>query len=387
MNSWDFWSVVGLLGISQAILLLILLATNRKNYFLPNIFIVLLLLWIAWLQLEFLVIRRSFVIQNSFFFGSRHGVWFLLGPVVYHYLLTLFGKMDHVRWKTWLHYVPFLLFGLIFPLTGMVNISGRVIGYGMLSVLKFPILVHSWLDILYGYIFILQFVHASAYLLLSVYTIAKFQKTHRQSSSDNRQETLSMLKSLLAAMSLSTMASVVFIVVLLSSRWYTREMDYVYILPLTFCVYLLSYFAIQHPFLFRNKIPVPQRYLQSGLEKADAIKHFEKLKALILQEKLYLNPELRLGDLSDITGTSHHQISEVINTQAGVSFFEFINQFRINEVLLTLKSKSGQHQRINILEIAYASGFNNKVSFNRYFKKQTGQTPSDFIRKKLQGKG
>src|SRR5277367_6933973 len=99
MSSWDFWSVISLVGIIQAILLLIFFAANRKSHFLPNLFIVLLILWMIWVQTEFLVIRRSLVIHANLFFGSRHGVWFLLGPLVYHYVLSLFGKSDAHPWR------------------------------------------------------------------------------------------------------------------------------------------------------------------------------------------------------------------------------------------------------------------------------------------------
>jgi len=70
MSSWDFWSVVSLMGIAQALLLFVLFTVDKKKYFLPNLFIALLLFWIIWLQMEFLVIRRSFVVHPSFFLGA-----------------------------------------------------------------------------------------------------------------------------------------------------------------------------------------------------------------------------------------------------------------------------------------------------------------------------
>jgi AraC-like DNA-binding protein len=294
-----------------------------------------------------------------------------------------FQKTRNFGLKEWLHYFPFILFALVLPLTGKINISDRVIGYGMLSVLKFPMLARSWFDTLYGYIFILQFIHASVYLIMSLIAIIKIQQEQSQLSSDNRQYTLSYLKGLLVTMGFSTISSVFFIMLLLKSQWYVREMDYIYILPLTLSVYFFSYFAMKLPLFFEKKEPIPEKYRQSNLEKEISRRQYEDLKSLILSEKLYLNPELRLMDLSAVSGVSYHQLSEVINKEAGVSFFEFINQFRVNEVLESIKSKSDQNLRINILEIAYSAGFNNKVSFNRYFKKKTGMTPTSFIKNDL----
>jgi AraC-like DNA-binding protein len=38
----------------------------------------------------------------------------------------------------------------------------------------------------------------------------------------------------------------------------------------------------------------------------------------------------------------------------------------------------GSDEEVTILEAMYQSGFNSKSSFNKEFKKLTGQTPSDF---------
>jgi AraC-like DNA-binding protein len=379
----DFWSALSLVGIGQAILLLVLFGLDKRKYFSPNLYLIALLLWIVWVQLEFLVIRKSFVINVNVFFGSRHGVWLLLGPLVYHYVLRSFRPAFKFRLLDVWHYLPFILFALILPLTGSITISGRVIDYGMLSVLKFPVLAKSWLDTAYGYIFVGQFIHASVYLILSLRVINTAQKQSMADSSDNRLVMLRYLKALVITMILAMFAAVLFIGVLLNSRWYVRELDYIYLLPLTLCIYFFSYYAMRLPSLFEH-IHVPiSKTAPSASEKEGQKQLFEKIKLLISTRKLYQNPELRLSDLSAESGISYHQLSEIINREANVSFFEFINQFRINEVLETLKSKALENKKINVLEIAYASGFNNKVSFNRYFKKQTGKTPTEFIKNNL----
>src|SRR5690606_41905073 len=76
---------------------------------------------------------------------------------------------------------------------------------------------------------------------------------------------------------------------------------------------------------------------------------------------------------------SHH-LSQVINVSQERSFFDFINRYRIDHAkgLLSDPARAG-----NILEIALASGFNSKASFNRVFKKETGMTPSAFKKRLL----
>jgi AraC-like DNA-binding protein len=44
------------------------------------------------------------------------------------------------------------------------------------------------------------------------------------------------------------------------------------------------------------------------------------------------------------------------------------------------KIKNGEAENLSLLGIAFDSGFNSKATFNRTFKKITGQSPSDFYR-------
>ena len=72
---------------------------------------------------------------------------------------------------------------------------------------------------------------------------------------------------------------------------------------------------------------------------------------------------------------SHH-LSRVINEEFGVNFFEFVNQYRIEEVKSMIRNP--KFDNYSLLGIAYESGFNTKSAFNRVFKKLTGTTPSNY---------
>jgi YesN/AraC family two-component response regulator len=60
-----------------------------------------------------------------------------------------------------------------------------------------------------------------------------------------------------------------------------------------------------------------------------------------------------------------------------MNFFELINKFRIEDAINLLeKDKNGN---LHIIDIAYEVGYNNKVTFNKAFKKTTSLTPTQFI--------
>ena len=103
---------------------------------------------------------------------------------------------------------------------------------------------------------------------------------------------------------------------------------------------------------------------------------FNDLLELMEGEKLYLNPELTIGELANQLNIPAHHLSKLINEKMRKNFFEFVNDFRIQEFKRLVANP--QHKHISILGLAMDAGFNSKASFNRIFKNSTGLTPSEF---------
>ena len=91
-------------------------------------------------------------------------------------------------------------------------------------------------------------------------------------------------------------------------------------------------------------------------------------------EKPYLESNLRLNDLADQLNLSRHHTSQIINEHFDTNFFDFINTYRIEEAKNLLSGKDD----LNITDIIYSSGFNNRASFYKTFKKHTSMTPGEF---------
>jgi AraC-like DNA-binding protein len=103
-----------------------------------------------------------------------------------------------------------------------------------------------------------------------------------------------------------------------------------------------------------------------------------KLIQVMELEKIYLDPNLGLPQLATKVNLSTHDLSYLLNEGFGENFFQFINRHRIEEAKFLLRSD--RHKHLNILGIAYESGFRSKSTFNATFKKITGVSPSDFMR-------
>ncbi len=128
-----------------------------------------------------------------------------------------------------------------------------------------------------------------------------------------------------------------------------------------------------------QEIVTATKYERSGLSSTTAIRYKESLVKLMEQEKLYVRSDLTLPQLADRLSISPHNLSEVINTQLGKNFYEFINSYRIEQVKKDLDDPA--KQGLKLLSIAYDAGFNSKASFNTVFKQFTLLTPSEYRRR------
>ena len=101
----------------------------------------------------------------------------------------------------------------------------------------------------------------------------------------------------------------------------------------------------------------------------------ERLTVLMKQEKPFLETKMSLPKTAKKLNTTIHLLSKTINKKEALNFFEFINKYRIDFACELIKSNNSV---LSIEGIAYESGFGNKTSFNRAFKKFKGCTPSEY---------
>ena len=119
-----------------------------------------------------------------------------------------------------------------------------------------------------------------------------------------------------------------------------------------------------------------KKYQKSGLSAQQASQTYIRIQAYMLNEKPYIDPELNLPSLAKALDLSVHHLSQVINHDQNSNFYDFINRYRIDEVKQQLTDRYRAEQ--SILTLAFAAGFNSKATFNRIFKEQTKQTPSQY---------
>jgi AraC-like DNA-binding protein len=102
----------------------------------------------------------------------------------------------------------------------------------------------------------------------------------------------------------------------------------------------------------------------------------EQWAARVRTEGWWRDPELSLATLAAMLGVNTGYLSRGLNEGLGVNFAAFVNSLRARAVAKALAAGRSD----DLLSLALESGFNSKASFNRAFRAEFGQSPSDYRR-------
>ena len=120
------------------------------------------------------------------------------------------------------------------------------------------------------------------------------------------------------------------------------------------------------------------KYRAITVSERELKKLARQLDRLMKEKKVYLDPELRTGDLAEMLDTTPYVLSYLLNQHLKVGYYDYVNNFRIDEFKNCVKHEDVDRYTLDAL--ALKCGFSSRTSFFRYFKKASGKTPSEYIR-------
>lgn len=103
------------------------------------------------------------------------------------------------------------------------------------------------------------------------------------------------------------------------------------------------------------------------------------IENIISEKQYYMESDLTLQKLARYLGTNRQYLSNYINQEKHKTFYEYINDFRLEEAKKLLEGDNSDHS-YSIEEIGSLSGFNSYATFLRSFKKKYGQSPTDYLK-------
>lgn len=266
---------------------------------------------------------------------------YLFGPLCWLYLYVTLYK----RWPkaTYLHFVPFLLIGVLV-----------LFGTSLLPNLRLPIYFFS----------ISQTIHLLIYAILNLWLT--------KTAGNNRWAKNVALSFMGYAICFTTYHVLSWTGVL------QTQYDYMVSLGMAIFIYYIGYHGFKTP-VIEDQTPEP-KYQKSSLTDNSIEYIVDKLDKVMKTEKLFTQGDLKLQEVATRLDVTVHALSQAINVAKDKKFTDYLNELRVQEAIRLMELK--EYEQAILMAVAIDSGFNNKTSFLNAFKKYTGQTPSEY-RKEL----
>lgn len=97
----------------------------------------------------------------------------------------------------------------------------------------------------------------------------------------------------------------------------------------------------------------------------------------LMKGGLFREKELTLDRMAEVLGTNRTYVSNALNKVAGISFYGYIDSYRIKEATRVL-SDPGLAPTVSLKQLADDVGYNNIQTFFKAFKRETGVTPGNY---------
>ncbi len=368
----DFMLVSGFTIIA---VILFLLIVSRKRRLPQNILIgilsiielIIITLYASLHQLEYL-----FLITNLFEDGAR----FIIGPLVYIYIKSIFVKDKRLLRNHWFHFLPFLGYWLVFSFPKAIS------GYNGEHLFDYLALFQG-----NAYLALIKDLFLLFYIFLSSRLFIKFKLAMKDSFSSFSLANFHWVKRFLFCFLLVTLFDLHLVMYhFFSAPSFRWDLG---IFSMAFLIFVTSYLGYHG--LRQSVISLPDFLLESNISKEQTGKKIPKfsnlskeelqalkirLEEVLVSEEPYLSQELTLSNLAERLNTTDKKLSTVLNQFMDVTFYDLINSYRVEAV----KSKLAlaEYHKYSLLGIAYSCGFNSKSSFYRAFKKETGVSPTTY---------
>ena len=364
------------LGGLQAILLAFLLFKKKANN-LANIVLAILIVLLGFSCLMYSFNNLEFYLKYPHAIRVDWGIPLLFGPLIYLYIIVLIDKKKWSK-KDYLHFFPYLI-NLFILAPFFIKSSEEKI-----AILDyFTTSITQGTDLYFFYSFILRLaisVISFLYAFESIKILRSYRSRLLNEYSSTEKIKLEWLRTLLYSFMFVSFVFIVASLITKGDRYPQFDYNIYYFFSIFILIYFMSYKALSQPKLIqlynfdyefevtpKLKIPEKQNDLSDGVKK---------LKQYMLKEKSFLNGELTASELAKELNISRHQLSRLLNEKLGKNFYDFINEYRVEEFKRRLKLP--ENDQLTLLGIAFDSGFNSKTTFNTIIKRSTGLTPSQY---------
>jgi AraC-like DNA-binding protein len=383
MNSSNFQKNIALISVFILLLLIIFLLTVKSKKKLPNKLFACYLFLLA-VDTSGSIISSTIINVQPNLEIFRWTLTLLNIPIFYLYTLSICYDDFHLNRRHLLHFIPFVVLNLI--------LIFRIYSIGNLEKINFFKHHYKTVEmIIFQYMIEIQYLF---YIIILVIVLKKYRQIYLENYSYFSNIVYKWLSQMI----------VVFMVVhyFATFKNILRYTDYHQLLKFInsfleiIALIAISWFvlkALKYSEFFKG-INIELKLVKDfPVERGkETIKDGEKinenyvpkfqietLTIYMTEMKPYLDPSLTVQHLASQMNISARELSILINSNMNMHFFDFVNQYRIENAMELLRNYSKRD--FTTLEILYKVGFNSKSSFNSAFKKYTALTPTEYRNK------
>ena len=302
-----------------------------------------------------------------------------MGPLLYFYIQSSLDSNFKFTKKLRPHFYPFVI-DIVPQLTAFIFIIGTLTGIFK----DHPQPWGNFIDTYNVYADIPRWMSVTLYVFLSAKYLAAFKAKHNNQL-NGQINSFKWLQQFIRVFSVFQIIWFVFLIPYVIPKYSNKLIDavdwYPIYVPMAIMIYWLGIkgYAMSQ---VENIAVKKSAGVASALSSSVIEQTISSLKKAMAEEKLYLNTNLNLSMLSEHTSIAQKTISAVLNQHMNKSFYEFINEYRVE----CFKQKIAQPEIVNltIAGVAFECGFSSQATFQRIFKQVTGQSPSEFRKSVLQ---
>lgn len=360
------------LGFLEAIILALLVFFKKNKSYPDN-----------WLSLFFMVLGINIILayleiynqENNYKYPNlimlTPSLLLLHGPIIWIYVRSLV-KNDKTSWRDLVHFIPFTLF--------IINLS--VMFWFIPNYQK----IHDYTSevfknrFTYKFFVLLIAVSMPVYLINSIWLLKKHQQRIKLLFSNIQRINLRWLSLLLiSALLIYGLLGLFNAISLIKPIVSYKTFQLTGFIIASLFIGIFGYMGLNQTSLFSSLKLMEHQPEKTSMDLPSPEDIATKIQVYIQNEKPFLIPQLTIDEFARGMLIEPQIISNYLNNKIGINFYEFINQFRVEEFKKRIASRSDN--KLTLLAIAYECGFNSKASFNRIFKTFENMTPSDFVMK------
>lgn len=376
-----FWSIILFTGIVTGVVILFLLFRMNKvlKRYTPLIVYVFLIL--------IMLVERSLVEINLEAFPHilyiSEPFAMLFGLLIYLYARNQSNPKLQLRKSDWLLVIPFVLAVISYLPYYMLSAKEKLADHAKFGTVKQDVLENVWE-------WNFEIVLSAAFLIAALRELEKYRVNIKEQFSDVHKVDLHLTRLIIKVSLAGYLFEFVFVfLTLFGFPYYSILFELGAILNFAVIFFigydaLISYRHIHELQEGWAEIPIAEvkldgqivKYAKSALTEQSIQEIRQKLLNYMDEHQPFLQPKLRIKDLSELTGISSHHISQVINESFRQNFYEFVNGYRVEAAKKLLKNPD--FKNYTYTAIGFEVGFNSKSAFYTAFKKKTGSTPAQY---------